>query len=91
MITWQQTIAFLSLRKKSYQTIFSAKGAFGSAAMKDLAKFCRAFETCVVPDNRDLSLVLEGRREVWIRIQQHLHLNEEDLAALYKAVVQGEQ
>ncbi len=84
-----QTLQYLGLRKKSYQSIFGPTGAAGSDAMKDLAKFCFAFETCAGPDPK-LTMLLSGRREVWLRIQQHLHLQPEELAALYKAVSAGE-
>ncbi len=60
----------------------------GQAVLADLAQFCRAAETCIVRKgdktiDRDISLVLEGRREVWLRIQDHLRLNQEQLFALY--------
>jgi hypothetical protein len=84
-----ETLQYLGLRKKSYQSIFGTAGAAGSEAMKDLAKFCRAFETCAAPDEK-LTMLLCGRREVWLRIIQHLHLQPEELAALYKAVSAGE-
>lgn len=87
--TMQQTLVFLGLRQKSYQSIFGDAGAAGSDAMKDLAKFCYANESCAGPDEK-LTMLLSGRREVWLRIQQHLHLQPEELAALYKAVTQGE-
>jgi hypothetical protein len=87
--TMADTLVYLGLRKKSYQSIFGPAGAAGSDVMKDLAKFCRANETCAQPD-RDLTMLLCGRREVWLRIQQHLHLQPEELAALYKAVAAGE-
>lgn len=86
----RDTLNYLGLRKKSYQSIFGPAGAAGSEAIKDLAKFCRANETCVVPDSDRLTCVLEGRREVWLRIQQHLNLQPEELAAVYKAVSAGE-
>lgn len=87
--TMAETLAFLSLRKRSYQSIFGEAGPAGSEAMKDLAKFCYGFKSTAVP-NRDLSLVLQGRREAWLRICEHLHISEEELTRLYQAVVQGE-
>ena len=72
MPTMSQTLNFLGLRKKSYQSIFGEAGAAGSEAMRDLAKFCRAHETCANPDPY-LTALLSGRREVWLRIQQHLN------------------
>lgn len=49
----------------------------------DLARFCRANETTFVPKDRDAALVLAGRREVFLRIQQHLNLTNDQLFALY--------
>lgn len=87
--TMRETLEFIGLRKKSYQSIFGPAGAAGSEAMKDLAKFCFAFDTCTSPDP-NLTLLKSCRRDVWLRIQQHLHLQPEELAALYKAVAAGE-
>jgi hypothetical protein len=85
----RDTLHFLGLRKKSYQSVFGPAGAAGSDAMKDLARFCFAFETCTSPDPH-LTMLKSCRRDVWLRIQQHLHLQPEELAALYKAVSAGE-
>jgi hypothetical protein len=54
----------------------------------DLAVFCRANSSTVALDkdgkvDRDLSLILEGRREVWLRIANHLNLTTKQLYALY--------
>jgi hypothetical protein len=54
----------------------------------DLAKFCRAGETSVVKDKLgkvdvEQTLLLEGRREVWLRIQNHLNLNTQQLYFLF--------
>jgi len=87
--TMRDTLSYLGLRQKSYQSIFGPAGAAGSEAMKDLARFCFAFETCAGPDDK-LTMLKSGRREVWLRIQQHLHLQPEELAALYRAVAAGE-
>lgn len=76
-----RAIDFLRLRKRNYQLAFSSPA--GQAVMNDLATFCRAAETCVVPGNHDRTLLLEGRREVWLRITEHLRLNQEQLFALY--------
>lgn len=87
--TMSDTLIFLGLRKRSYESVFGEAGAAGSEAMKDLARFCFAFETCSSPD-LNLTLLKSARRDVWLRIQQHLHLQPEELAALYKAVSAGE-
>lgn len=83
--TWRDTLTFLGLRKKSYQQLFGVNGALGTEAMKDLARYCYATKSCAVP-NHDLTLVLSGRREVWLRICEHLHLEPEELASIYGAV-----
>lgn len=77
------TLDFLFNRKRSYQLTFQLNQPANVAVLEDLSKFCRANETCVVPGDRDKSLVLEGRREVWLRIQQHLQLPPEVLFTLY--------
>lgn len=72
---------FIKRRKQNFQL------ACGQPAMQemlmDLATFCRANETCVIPGDGDRTLVLEGRREVWLRIQQHLNLTSQQLFVLY--------
>lgn len=78
-----ETLQFLSTRKRCYQLTFQKDQPANMSVLEDLARFCRANETCVVPNDRDRSLVLEGRREVWLRIQQHLQLSPEILFALY--------
>jgi hypothetical protein len=74
--TWD----FLRRRRQNYQLAFFSPA--GNEVLMDLARFCRANETCFHEDPR-LHAVLEGRREVWLRIQQHLHLSSEDLMKLY--------
>jgi hypothetical protein len=78
---WRRVLSFLQGRKRAYQLAFGSPA--GEAVLLDLAKFCRAHETCFDPDPR-IHAVLEGRREVWLRIQQHMNLSVNQLAALYK-------
>lgn len=74
-----RAIDFLRGRKRAYQLAFGSPA--GQAVLHDLAPFCRATESCYHDDPR-LHAVLEGRREVWLRIQQHLNLSSEQLYAL---------
>lgn len=67
-------------RKRAYALTFT--GAHGDAVLEDLARFCRANESCFHPDQR-VHAVMEGRREVWLRIRQHLDLTEAELFALF--------
>lgn len=60
---------------------------FAKAVLADLAAFCRASESCLVRGiggaiDRDASLILEARREVFLRIQQFTKLTEDEILAL---------
>jgi hypothetical protein len=79
----QETIEYLGQRKTSYQLTFKSEQPADLFVMEDLARFCRANESCVVPGDHDRTLLLEGRREVWLRIIQHLGLTPEQLFQLY--------
>lgn len=76
------TFDFIRRRKRDYQLTFK-QSMSGQAVLVDLAKFCRANETCVIPDSQRMTDVLEGRREVFLRIQQHLNLSDEQLYAIF--------
>lgn len=67
---------FLGARQYSYQKTF--RNSPGEVVLKDLAKFCRANVSTFHEDPRAHALA-EGRREVWLRIQQHLQLSPDDL------------
>lgn len=62
--------------QKAYQVAFS--GPSGAAVLEDMARFCRANEPCFMENDRYHAL-LEGRREVWLRIQNELKLPIEEL------------
>lgn len=78
----EQGTKLLATRKLAYQRVFLKKGADTDKVLSDLAKFCRASTTTFHADQR-LSDVLLGRREVWLRIAQHLQLTEDQLWTLY--------
>lgn len=63
--------------KTAYQIVF-ANGPAGQSVLADLGRFCRAEEPCWSEDQRHHAR-LEGRREVWLRIQAELKLPVEDL------------
>ena len=69
------TLDALALRKKAFQGI-------PQDVLDDLAGFCRAERSCWDPDAR-IHAALEGRREVYIRIKEHLELTPEQLLILY--------
>ena len=77
---------FFKRRKVNYQLACSQPAM--QELLIDLAAFCRANETCILLDNTgkvdvERTHILEGRREVWLRIQQHLNLTPSQLYQLY--------
>ena len=72
---------FFMSRKRAYQLTFN-EGEAARKVMKDLAHFCRAAETTFSGDERTHAL-LEGRREVFLRITNYLHLTQDELMAKY--------
>jgi hypothetical protein len=58
----------------------------GTSLLKRLEKFCRGRETCVVIGDRDLSYVFEGRRQVYLYIQDHIELTFEEFISRYATV-----
>lgn len=71
---------FLFRRRTAYIKTF--QGPFAEEVLADLARFCRANQTTFHSDPR-VHAVAEGRREVWLRISQHLNLTDEQLWQLY--------
>lgn len=67
---------FLSTRGQSYRKTFS--GIYGERVLDDLAGFCRADTSTFHTDPR-IEGVLQGRREVWLRISKHLNLTPDEL------------
>jgi len=72
----------LAARALSYQRVFLGKGVDTDRVLVDLARFCRASQSTFHPDAR-LAAQLDGRREVYLRICQHLKLTEDQLWSLY--------
>lgn len=67
-------------RRYAYQQTF--KGPLAEVVLKDLSRFCRAHESTFHADAR-AHAVAEGRREVWLRLQNHLRLTPDQLWELY--------
>lgn len=83
---YDKIVDLLTNRKRAYQLAFGSPA--GQAVLMDLAPFCRAAESCVVavkglPIDRDRTMILLGRNEVWLKIQNHLNLKPEQLYAIY--------
>jgi len=67
-------------RSIAYGRIFDEKSPFTTLVLEDLSKFCRANESSFHTDAR-VHALMEGRREVWLRIKEFLTLNAEELLA----------
>jgi len=76
----QVVVNFLQWRRQQYLQTFDNEA--GKEVLADLAKFCRANETTFHPDPH-VRCQLDGRREVWLRIANHLNLSDEELYELY--------
>jgi hypothetical protein len=75
----------LRRRRYAYRRLFlegDGMSADGQIVLADLAKFCRATSSTamVSPVSQRLDpmamAMAEGRREVWLRIMAHLHIDE---------------
>lgn len=76
-------------RKQAYRRLFQdASGNLsrdGELVLADLRRFCRATSTTVhvSPISKSIDplamAMAEGRREVWMRIMAHLHLDEKQV------------
>jgi len=76
----ESALQFLRARAHAYRVTFS--GPRAELVLADLARFCRATESTFHPDPR-VHAVAEGRREVWLRIQHHLKMTDDDLWKRY--------
>ena len=88
-MTQEEMNVILGDRQRAYLLAFNGQEAAGAAVLADLAIFCRADETCVVPGDRDRTYVLEGRREVYLRIRDHLMLSTDELVQKYTRPAKG--
>lgn len=79
-------LRFLNLRN-AYRALVASDKKAGRLALDDLADFCRADRSCVIvgKDGRvdtHATAVAEGRREVWLKIQQMINLTDAELLRL---------
>lgn len=73
---------FVLERQQAYRQVF--QGPYGELVLADLAKFCRAHESTFHESPQAMAFQ-EGRREVWLRIQEHMNLDAEQLWQLFGA------
>lgn len=70
----------------AFARVFEAKSPFTATVLENLARFCRADATTFHLDARAHAL-LEGRREVWLRIQEYLTSTADQLLNKYSKEV----
>jgi hypothetical protein len=71
---------FLRYRQAAYRKTFD--NPEGRKVLADLRRFCRASVPTADVNNVNSTYLLEGRREVWLRITAHLNLTDEDVVKL---------
>lgn len=76
----------LSYRQASYANTFDRADRWNMQVMEDLALFCRAHESTFHTDPR-MHAVLEGRREVFLRIMDHIGLTPNEFFAKYTSPI----
>jgi hypothetical protein len=74
--------SFFRGRRLAYKRVLNKDNPDVQIILKDLARFCRAHSPTFHKDER-IHASLEGRREVWLRIQENLELTENEIYALH--------
>jgi hypothetical protein len=73
-------------RKRAFNSAF-AMGPHGPRVMELMGVFCRARDTTVIGD-REMTYLMEGRRQVFLLIQDYLELTPEQLIRKYTAPIE---
>ena len=78
----QITLEALRLKIFAFNRTFRKGGNLrspdGAEVLRDLAKFCRAFEPCWGSTSEETARYI-GRNEVWHRIMEYMHNTPEEL------------
>lgn len=72
---------YLFGRKKAYEICFDIESVHGRHVMADLAEFCHYSKSTFHADPR-VAAFKEGQRSVFLRVLEHKHLSQEELAQL---------
>lgn len=68
------------IRRRAYRATFNT--VEGQKVLADLRRFCRASVPTADVNNANVTFLLEGRREVFLRIISHMNLTEDDIFEL---------
>ena len=87
MLNDRVRLAFGARRiRNAYQTVFS--GIYGPVVLAHIADTCGATETTADSDPVTMA-VAEGRRQVWLVIQEVLRMSESDIRDMQERVAQS--
>lgn len=88
----RNTVEWLRQLKRAYCLTFQFNQPANIQVLQNLAVFCFASKSCAVPGDHERSLMNEGRREVWLHINEYLRLNEAQIYELKtgKSPTEGE-
>lgn len=78
LICW--IAALLFSRGTAYRMVLH--GGFSEVVKRDLNKFCFAARSTYTPGSQAQTLRNEGRRQVWLRIQWYLNIDEKQIAEM---------
>lgn len=78
----------LLLRQRAYLLTFDKKSLTARDVLDDLAAFCRGNESTFHQDPR-VHAVLEGRREVFLRIMDHIGMDSQEFFDKYTQKPKG--
>lgn len=80
----KMTVDELVRKRQVYKSTFGTQD--GQRVIEDLKRFCRAEGICANIDNVYATYVCEGRREVWLRIQKFLSIDDGDIYKLAEEI-----
>ena len=81
--TVERIKAWIGTRAYAYKRVFTDENHYSKIVLVDLAKFCKAHKSTYHSDPR-LAAAQEGRREVFLRIQEFLNLTDTQLFELHQ-------
>lgn len=73
---------YFKQKQYAYQQVFNPQNVYLEKVLKDLSRFCRAHDSTFHQDPR-AHAILEGRREVFLRITKFTKLTPDQVWELY--------
>lgn len=76
-------------RRRHYRAVFETED--GKWVLADLAKFCGAFDTSMVPNDPFATCFNEGSRRVYLRIRRFLDMTDDEIISLVNQAQDAER